>query len=165
MDIANHSPEPKLDDELNEARQREILDAFFKSNDPSGAEGRTHKQGIVLRKDIQMNAGKLVAQGAHASWSAVLSRAKRVAEGWLIPDDQDIGPWLDGRFAKVGLRVESERELIDIFEKARAAGLPCSIIRDAGLTQFKGVPTLTAVAVGPAEAAKIDAVTGGLRLL
>jgi PTH2 family peptidyl-tRNA hydrolase len=165
---APHMPnEPSPDEQarLAEAAERLALDEFFQSQEPSGGASRTHKQALVLRKDIQMNAGKLIAQGAHASWSAVLSRATKTPEGWLIPDDDDVGPWLSGRFAKVGLRVESENDLIAIFNRARALGLPCSIIRDAGLTQFKGAPTLTAVAVGPAEASRVDAVTGHLRLL
>ena len=48
---------------------------------------------------------------------------------------------------------------------AKLAGLPCSLIRDAGLTEFAGVPTLTAVAVGPAELSKVDAITSHLKLL
>ena len=33
----------------------------------------THKQVIVLRKDLNMRKGKMVAQGAHASMAAILS--------------------------------------------------------------------------------------------
>ena len=113
-----------------------------------------------------MRKGKMIAQGAHASMAAVLSRSSKSPEGWLIPmGDPDIGPWLEGKFAKIALGVDSEEELIAIHQQAMAAGLPCSIIRDSGLTEFGGIPTLTAVAVGPADKSKIDPITSHLKLL
>ena len=137
------------------------------NNNISGAPDseRRHKQAIVIRKDLSMRKGKMIAQGAHASWAAVLSRAQVTTEGWIIPNDKDIGPWLEGRFAKISLGVDSEAELIAIFDHAKKIGLPCSLIRDAGLTEFAGVPTLTAVAVGPALNETVDLVTIHLKLL
>lgn len=135
-------------------------------HEPSGSpDARTHKQVIVIRKDLGMRKGKFVAQGVHASWASVLSRAIRTDAGWLIPADDDIGPWLDGRFAKITVGVNSEEELKAVHLAAKLAGVPCSIIRDAGLTEFNNVPTLTAVAVGPAESSAIDKITGHLSLL
>ena len=43
---------------------------------------------------------------------------------------------------------------------ARDAGLPTALIRDAGHTEFGGVPTLTACAIGPARVEDIDPITG-----
>lgn len=126
---------------------------------------RTHKQVIVLRKDLNMRKGKMVAQGAHASMAAILYRGTRVNDVIQIPLDCDIGPWLLGRFAKITVSVNDEASLKDIYAKAQAAALPCSLIQDAGLTEFNGVPTLTAVAVGPGPIDVIDAITGHLPLL
>jgi peptidyl-tRNA hydrolase, PTH2 family len=61
--------------------------------------------------------------------------------------------------------VTSEAELLAIHEKASANGLVTSLILDAGLTEFGGVPTHTAVAVGPDTAAKVDLITAQLPLL
>jgi len=98
--------------------------------------------------------------------AAVLSRAQRTDSGWLIPSsDPDIEPWLSGRFAKIALGCDSEQELLSLHQQALNAGLPCALIRDAGLTEFAGVPTLTAVAIGPAEKSKIDKITQHLKLL
>lgn len=36
------------------------------------------KQIIILRKDLNMRKGKMVAQGAHASMGAILSIAKKI---------------------------------------------------------------------------------------
>ena len=73
--------------------------------------------------------------------------------------------WFKVRFTKICVYVESEAALIDVYETARAKGLACSLIRDAGLTEFGGVPTYTAVGIGPALAKDIDGITGHLPLL
>jgi PTH2 family peptidyl-tRNA hydrolase len=124
-----------------------------------------HKQVIVLRKDLNMRKGKMVAQGAHASLGAILKLAIREGNNLVIPLDPRIEPWLYGRFTKICVSVNSEAELLAIHEEARVAGLVTSLIVDAGLTEFGGVPTHTAVAVGPDEVVKIDAITGELPLL
>lgn len=129
-----------------------------------GIAARSHKQVLVMRKDLKMRAGKLAAQAAHASMAAVLSRGT-LANGVLcIPMDAQIGPWLAGLFTKIVVGVESEAELIALYESAKQAGLPCALIKDSGLTEFKGVPTLTGVAVGPALKADVDRITGHLPL-
>jgi peptidyl-tRNA hydrolase, PTH2 family len=124
-----------------------------------------NKQVIVIRKDLNMRKGKIVAQGAHASWAAVLSRAAEIGGSLCIPLDADIGPWLQGLFTKVCSSVSSEAELQALYDKARAAGIPCAIIKDAGFTEFHGVPTLTAAAIGPAPVEQVDAITRHLPLL
>jgi PTH2 family peptidyl-tRNA hydrolase len=45
------------------------------------------------------------------------------------------------------------------------AGLIAALIQDAGLTEFGGVPTYTALAIGPDEEAKVDELTKDLKLL
>jgi PTH2 family peptidyl-tRNA hydrolase len=73
--------------------------------------------------------------------------------------------WLTTRFTKVVVQVNTEAELLEIYNKAKDAGLPCSLIQDSGATEFHGVPTHTAVAVGPDLAEKIDPITSQLKLL
>lgn len=111
------------------------------------------KQVIVVRTDIGMGKGKIAAQVAHASLEAYRKSPQKVREKW----------WEESQ-KKVILKVQSEKELIDIFTHARSTGLPCALIRDAGHTQV--LPgTKTAVGIGPAEAGEIDQVTGHLSLL
>lgn len=123
-----------------------------------------HKQVIILRKDLNMRKGKLVAQGAHASMGAILSLCKQDSDTLVLKMDDRTKPWLTGRFKKICVYVNSEEELLNIHEQAKAKGLVCSLIRDAGLTEFGGVPTLTAVAVGPDREDKIDEVCKHLPL-
>jgi len=124
-----------------------------------------HKQVIVLRKDLNMRKGKMIAQGAHASMRAILNLGHQEATSFVIPLDERLAPWLLGRFKKICVSVNSEIELLALHEKARAAGLITSLIQDAGLTEFGGVPTYTAVAVGPDRSDRVDAITGELPLL
>ena len=123
-----------------------------------------HKQVIILRKDLNMRKGKLVAQGAHASMGAILSLCKQDGDTLVLTMDERTKPWLTGRFKKICVYVNSEEELLNIHEQAKAKGLVTSLIRDAGLTEFGGVPTLTAVAVGPDREDKIDEVCKHLPL-
>ena len=53
---------------------------------------------------------------------------------------------------------------LDVHERAQAAGPESHLIRDAGHTEFDGVPTLTCCAIGPDDEAKIDPITGELSL-
>lgn len=124
-----------------------------------------HKQVLVLRKDLNMRKGKMVAQGAHASLGAILGLKQRVGNTLVIPLDERTEPWLCGRFKKICVSVGSEAELLALHDKAKAAGLVCALIQDAGLTEFGGVPTYTALAVGPDAEDKVDSITGGLPLL
>jgi peptidyl-tRNA hydrolase, PTH2 family len=124
-----------------------------------------HKQTIVLRKDLNMRKGKMVAQGAHASMRAILKLGRLDGDSFVIPLDERLAPWLLGRFKKICVSVNSEAELLAVYEKAQALGLITALIQDAGLTEFGGVPTYTAVAVGPDREDRVDEVTGSLPLL
>lgn len=126
-----------------------------------------YKQVLIVRKDLNMRKGKMVAQGAHASLGAILSLK--------IPDDnQDVlsiklddrvRSWLLGNFKKITVSVNSEEELLELHKIAVELGLVNCLVKDSGLTEFKGVPTLTVLAIGPDKEAIIDKVTGDLPLL
>lgn len=127
------------------------------------------KQVIVMRKDLNMRKGKMIAQGSHASLGAVL----------LIQGDLLLGPnarlserahgafleWINGTFSKICVYVESEQELMRINAAAEKVGLPVKLITDSGRTEFNGVPTRTCLAIGPCYSEDVDAITGELKLL
>lgn len=120
------------------------------------------KQVIVMRHDLGMRKGKQIAQGAHASMSFITRRLqKHITPVWTKPELE----WMEGSFAKVCVRVNSEEELLDVYEKAKAAGLEVHLITDSGKTEFHGVPTNTCLAIGPDLSEKIDPITGELTLL
>lgn len=111
------------------------------------------KQAIVVRTDLGMGKGKMCAQSAHASLSAYLEADKSFAEKWV-----------EEGMKKIVLKVKSESELFRYFQQAKDAGLPVSLIHDAGLTQIEnGSPTC--FGIGPAGAKEIDKIVGKLKLL
>jgi len=109
----------------------------------------------------------MIAQGAHASLKVLVDAGALDAERttFAMPLTPAAAAWLGGRFTKVCVSVDSEAALEAIVEQARAAGVPCALIVDAGKTEFHGVPTKTCCAVGPAWSDEVDAITGGLALL
>lgn len=127
------------------------------------------KQIIVIRKDLNMRKGKMIAQGAHASMAVFLNRQI----GWNFRDERKHvslkltdaqAEWMNGHFTKICVYVNSEQELLDLHKKVKEAGIICALIEDAGFTEFKE-PTYTALGIGPDYPEKLDPITGSLPLL
>jgi peptidyl-tRNA hydrolase, PTH2 family len=113
------------------------------------------KQIIVMRKDLNMRKGKMVAQGSHACMKATLENLNHLS----------VVEWLSGPFTKVCVSVDSEAELFEVVQRAQQHHLINALILDAGLTEFDGVPTYTCAAIGPATHEDLLPVTGHLKLL
>lgn len=111
------------------------------------------KQAIVLNVSLKMGKGKSAAQAAHAS-----------IESFLKTPLQSREEWHSHGMEKVVLKAYSDRELVELFEKAKRKKLPCALIRDAGRTQIPA-GSITACAIGPALEEEIDEITGQLKLL
>ncbi|HLD76036.1 MAG TPA: peptidyl-tRNA hydrolase Pth2 [Candidatus Norongarragalinales archaeon] len=111
------------------------------------------KQALIVRTDLGMGKGKIAAQCAHGSIAA-----------YLKADERDAQAWADSGMEKVVLKVAGEKELVLIFEKAKKAGLPAALIRDAGHTQVPS-GSKTVVGIGPASENALDRITGELKLL
>ena len=120
------------------------------------------KQVIVVRNDLNMRKGKMIAQGAHAS---IMFLVHRLCEAEVGAKDHVIQEWLTHGMTMICVRADSEAELLEIAQKAQEAGLTVHVITDAGHTEFGGVPTKTCLAIGRDEEERIDAVTGNLKLL
>ena len=128
------------------------------------------KQVIVIRKDLNMRKGKMIAQGAHASMKVILDTMINL-EGHdnikiLNMDEKEpLYYWINEIFTKIVVGCDSEEELLILERDAEHSGLRTALIEDAGKTEFNGVPTYTALAIGPDESDKIDKITGHLKLL
>lgn len=114
------------------------------------------KQVIVVRADLKMSRGKLAAQVAHAAVIAAFE-ASRSNPDWF-------NEWWRSGQKKIVLKVDNEKELLDIYNKALSSHLPVSLVIDAGLTELPP-GTKTAVGIGPAPDEKIDSITGQLDTL
>ncbi|KAH8416981.1 hypothetical protein KR222_000654 [Zaprionus bogoriensis] len=114
------------------------------------------KMVLVVRNDLKMGKGKVAAQcshGAVGAYQRAVTRTPRLLRAW-----ENCG------CAKIAVRVESEAELMAIKRAAEQKQLNTCLIRDAGRTQIEP-NSKTVLAIGPAAAADIDAVTGHLKLL
>ncbi len=125
---------------------------------------RPYKQVLLYRRDLKMRKGKIAAQCAHASVGVLLRPALRAHAPGTRPLPVDLTEaseqWLRYGQAKIVLSVEDEQTLLQAHALALEACLPTIVITDAGHTEFRGVPTRTTVAIGPAPVAAIDAITG-----
>ncbi len=114
------------------------------------------KQVIIVRTDLKMSKGKTCAQVAHASLEACeISRKKfkKIYEKWKTSGAK-----------KIVLKVDSEEEILELYEKAKEKDLPCYLVKDAGLTELEP-GTITALGIGPYISSEIDKITGDLKLL
>lgn len=134
---------------------------------------RVVKQVIVIRKDLHMRKGKMIAQGAHASVDSLLSFFSYRSQSGVITrsvtydQESPLNEWLNGMYAKICLYVESEEELVALYDRIRTENprIPVSMIVDAGLTEFHGEETKTCIGIGPWWSDEIDVFTGQLNLL
>ncbi len=111
------------------------------------------KQAIVVRIDLEMSTGKLVAQACHASVAAALCAPVNILELWNL-----------GGQKKIALQARSLSELFELKQKCEALALVHALVSDAGRTQLTP-GTATALAIGPADDKLIDKITGAIPLL
>ncbi len=114
------------------------------------------KQVIVVRQDLKMGKGKLAVQVAHAAVSSA-EMARKHRKDWF-------DSWFRESQAKICVKVESENDLRKLKGKIDEAGLPNSLIQDAGLTQLEP-GTTTCLGIGPVPSELADRFTGELKLL
>lgn len=136
------------------------------------------KQVIVIRKDLNMRKGKIAAQASHASM-AFLTKGMRASysddysttlsvfetKHYTLEQSEEITHWLENSFRKICVYVNSEEELRELHQKARDKGLISHLVEDNGATEFNGVKTLTALAIGPNWDDKFIGITDQLPLL
>ncbi|MBS1722824.1 MAG: hypothetical protein JSS66_07585 [Armatimonadetes bacterium] len=151
------------------------------------------KQVIVLRRlypdgnggTKKVRAGKLAAQAAHASMMWLVERVCQGAKPGLehlvgkmsaYPGVQytytgEFGltteerAWMTEKFTKVVVGIDTEAEMLALYQEALDNGLTARLVHDVGATEFDGQRTLTALAIGPHSASRIDPLTKGLSLL
>lgn len=130
---------------------------------------REPKQVLVVLKSLNMRKGKMCSQAAHGAVGAVVKGAvhdpvKRTLT--IDLSDPAFEEWLIyGRFKKITVSVDSEAALLALRDRAALAGLRHVLITDSGRTEFKGFPTHTVLALGPAWPEEIDPLTRDLPLI
>lgn len=141
------------------------------------------KQVIVMRTETAppMRKGKMIAQGGHGVAAFLTRRIEELMDGVrdytsYLSENGDfdvlgfigITPamwqWMKNDNPKICLRADSEQELLETYEKAKASGLEVHLVTDSGKTEFKE-PTVTCCCIGPNYSEDIDKITGHMKLL
>lgn len=135
----------------------------------------TVKQIIVMREDLNMSRGKLASQAAHASMGSLLAHMRKQWDedgeelfGYDLtfgPHNAELKEWLENSFTKIVVYVKSEEKLMNLYNKVKEAGLRVTLIEDNGTTEFGGVKTKTAIAIGPHASERLDPFTKKYPLL
>ena len=147
------------------------------------------QQTIVVRRlypgengtTKKLPIGKYIAQSCHSSIAFLTNKWRNSTEHRIkgiresgeyfeetikvprqLTDEEEI--WVNEAFTKVVLCVDTEEELLEIYEKAVDAELTVHLIKDAGFTCFNGEPTLTCLCIGPHWSSKISPITKDLKL-
>ena len=124
------------------------------------------KMVIVMRTDLSMRKGKMMAQAAHAALAFLLNNNSSKKAAVLRTElSKKEATWLFGSQTKIVVGVDSLGALDDIVFKAQVKGIEVNVITDAGRTEFHGVPTVTCAALGPGLIDEIDELTAHLKLL
>ena len=110
------------------------------------------KQVIILRNDLDMSKGKMIAQACHAS-----------LKSYEKASDSVVSDWKSSGMKKISVE-NDDTSLEKKLEAAKALQIPAALISDAGRTELKP-GTSTALGVGPADSKKVDKITGELKLI
>lgn len=110
---------------------------------------------MCIRNDLKMQKGKVAAQCGHAAVAAYVKGMK------LAP--KMVKRWMTFGGTKITLKIESEKELLEIEKSAKKHNLLTSVVRDAGQTQV-APGSRTVIAIGPAPQTLLAKVTGHLKL-
>lgn len=128
------------------------------------------KQIIVIRTKYpdnnggfrKLRTGKIISQACHASMVFLTDKIRKSNSNIELTEEEKL--WVEGLFTKVCVYVETEEELIQVYENAKAVGLTANLITDSGLTEFNNTPTNTVVGIGPHFSYKFEGITTHLPL-
>lgn len=120
---------------------------------------------MIERGDLDMPAGKLASQAAHASRLSFLKYLQS------LPDDQrtqaiETFITLNSCGSAITVRAKNLAQMFAARDAAEAAGLPWALFSDSGHVMpphFTGEPIITALAIGPAPRSEIRPITKKFR--
>ncbi len=85
------------------------------------------KQVIIIRKDLNMRKGKMIAQGAHASMKAIFDLMWNQNHWWTentikclcVKPDSPLDLWVNGIFKKIVVGAENLNEMVEAYNEAK----------------------------------------------
>lgn len=131
------------------------------------------KQVIVLRDKfpdgrggfMRARKGKMAAQACHATRKFLVNMINYHSDNSQHEFSDAEIEWLDNGHPTICVRADSDEHLLELHKLAKESGLKSNLITDSGKTEFHGVATNTALAIGPDFSEKIDPITKDLELL
>mmetsp|Transcript_103169 Transcript_103169/g.300888 ORF Transcript_103169/g.300888 Transcript_103169/m.300888 type:complete len:173 (+) Transcript_103169:62-580(+) len=129
-----------------------LAESSGSSEEEDGDDTIPMKLVVVARRDLEMSPGKLAAQVGHGVHMA-MDKTKRA----------QLKRWDDDGAAIVVLEVPGFADLKRLKALAKQHGVRARAVEDEGLTEVRS-GSWTVLAVGPDESARVDLVTGQLRL-
>lgn len=109
-------------------------------------------QYILVRDDLDMSVGKLMAQSGHAA-EKTCNLVRTTATGFSTS-----GPWIrqwdENDYPKIVLAVDSEKELLKRYEALVKGGFICFLVRDVGRNEIAPSPTALGIEPMPRHIAK-----------
>lgn len=114
------------------------------------------QMSLVVRSDLKMSTGKIGAQCAHAAVMCYVKALKKKPEY--------LDAWLKLGQPKIVLRTNSQTDIEYLAKIADEKQVVNGLVRDAGRTELLS-GTITVLGIGPDTKAKIDELTGKLKLL
>ena len=149
-----------------------IMKFFFKKNrrglsdkksDDSGKydfDDADLKMVFLVREDLKMGAGKIAAQVAHAA----VGLFDEITSGKDEFHQKALDYWTEYGAKKIVLRAENLEVMVNAAKACKEAKIPHLMISDAGHTQVPA-GSVTVLGIGPDESAKINLITGKLKLM
>lgn len=115
----------------------------------------SYKLVILVRSDLNMSPGKIVAQTAHATVDATIKSYTGTTNFWK---------WKNNGETIVALKVQSKSQLLSLIKKSKKNNIKSGCVIDYGLTEIEP-NTITVGFIGPDLCSNIDKITGQLSLL
>lgn len=134
------------------------------------------KMWILVRKDLNMRKGKMIAQSGHGVLEGLFGDVMNSLATALDqnPDAEHVTAklemqatiikwWTTGQ-TKITIGAKSEQDLFDTQKAVNDRGIRAIIIQDNGLTEFKG-KTYTVCVLGPCRPSQVKDITDKFDLL
>ena len=108
---------------------------------------------LIVRKDLKMTTGKIVAQCGHAVEYLAMHTPKPVMHEYR-----------KSAHPKIALQVMSLEDLEQIRDECHRTGVQCHMVEDAGRTQV-AAGSFTVLGVGPVRKKNVPGIVTALKLL
>ena len=110
---------------------------------------------LLVRTDLNMSKGKIIAQTAHATVDATITSYSNTPYFWK---------WRNNGETIISLKIQSEEMLLTLMKKAKKNKINHGYVTDKGLTEVQS-GTITVGYIGPDFNTNINKITGNLKLL